>query len=215
MNRRLALKNLGLSLGYVVATPTLISIVQSCKNDKGVAFTPEFFSVEEGGVVVILMDIILPKTDSPSASEAGVHMFVDQYIDVSNTEEEKALFKAKMASFLSLAKSKSGKEAVTDITAEELESALATCLKLSKEQIKQQNITMRNYNNAIANGEVAELDINSGAIAFAHELRGWTIRGYKATEEIAKNFLAFDPIPGKYIPCGAVEEFTAGKAWAL
>ncbi|WBU90992.1 gluconate 2-dehydrogenase subunit 3 family protein [Cellulophaga omnivescoria] len=215
MNRRLALKNLGLSLGYVVATPTLISIVQSCKNDKGVAFTPEFFSQEEGDVVVTLMDIILPKTDSPSASEANVHMFVDQYINVSNTAEEKALFKAKMASFLSLAKSNSKKEAVSDITAEELENTLASCLKLSEEQIKQQDITMRNYNNAIANGEVGELDVNSGAIAFAQELRGWTIRGYKATEEIAKNFLAFDPIPGKYVPCGTIDEFTGGKAWAL
>lgn len=215
MNRRLALKNLGLSLGYVVAAPTLIGIVQSCKNNKGDAFAPEFFSQEEGNILVILMDIILPKTDSPSASEANVHMFVDQYINVSNTTEEKALFKAKMANFLSLAKNSAGKEVTTDVTTEELEKALASCLKLSEEQIEQQDVVMKNYNSAIANGEVAELDLNSGAIAFAHELRGWTIMGYKVTEDIAKNFLAFDPIPGKYVPCGTTEEFTGGKAWAL
>ena len=215
MDRRLALKNLGLSLGYVVAVPTLISIVQSCKNDTGIAFTPEFFSQEEGNVVVTLMDIILPKTDSPSASEAKVHLFVDQYINVSNTQVEKDLFKAKMASFIALATKSAGKVTASDLTAEELEKTLASCLKLTDAQIEAKDLALKNYNKAIANGEVAKLDDNSAAIAFAQELRGWTIHGYKTTEEIAKNFLDFDPIPGKYVACGTVEELTGGKAWAL
>ena len=44
MDRRKALKNMGLALGYTVATPTLISIVQSCKNEKVLEWKPDFFT---------------------------------------------------------------------------------------------------------------------------------------------------------------------------
>lgn len=214
MERRLALKNLGLAFGYVVAAPTLLSIVQSCKNDSGVAWTPEFFTAEEGNVLRKLVDIILPKTDSPSASEVNVHMFIDQYINVANTTEQKDLFKAKMASFTALARTDAGIDIGKELREEELEATLARCLKPSEEELQANTIAMQNYTKAIAAGEVADLDVNSGAAAFGRELRGWTINGYKSTEEIAKNFLAFDPIPGKFVPCGTIEELTGGKAWA-
>ena len=35
---------MGLALGYTVATPTLISIVQSCKNEKVLEWKPDFFT---------------------------------------------------------------------------------------------------------------------------------------------------------------------------
>ena len=44
MDRRKALKNMGLALGYTVATPTLISIVQSCKKDAAIVMDPRFFN---------------------------------------------------------------------------------------------------------------------------------------------------------------------------
>lgn len=214
MERRIALKNLGLAFGYVVAAPTLLSIVQSCKNENGVAWTPEFFTDEEGKVLRKLVDIILPKTDSPSASEVNVHLFIDQYINVANTQEQKDLFRAKMSSFTSLAVSNTGKDRSQELNVGELEATLARCLQLKEEDLMANNRAMQNYTKAIAAGEIVELDVNSGAAAFARELRGWVINGYKSSEEIAKNFLAFDPIPGKFVPCGNLEELTGGRAWA-
>ena len=58
MDRRLALKNMGLALGYTVATPTLISLMQSCKQETGPQWTPLFFTPEEGSVLVMLADLI-------------------------------------------------------------------------------------------------------------------------------------------------------------
>lgn len=43
MDRRVAIKNMGLALGYTVATPTLVSLVQGCKNVETVDWTPDFF----------------------------------------------------------------------------------------------------------------------------------------------------------------------------
>ena len=81
MDRRIALKNMGLALGYTVATPTLISIIQSCKTEKALDWTPDFFSKDEGSVITHLVDIILPKTDTPSASEVQVNLFIDRFAD--------------------------------------------------------------------------------------------------------------------------------------
>jgi hypothetical protein len=44
MDRRVALKNMGMALGYTVATPTLISLMQSCQQDTGPDWTPDLFT---------------------------------------------------------------------------------------------------------------------------------------------------------------------------
>ncbi|MGB3142679.1 MAG: gluconate 2-dehydrogenase subunit 3 family protein, partial [Maribacter sp.] len=75
MDRRRVLKNMGLSLGYIVATPTLLGIVQSCKSEPAITWTPEFLTNDQGAVLTKLVDIILPKTDTPSASEVQADIF--------------------------------------------------------------------------------------------------------------------------------------------
>lgn len=77
MNRRDAIKNLGLSLGFVVVTPTVISLLNSCKADP--VWLPEYFSQNEGYLIQSLVDIILPETDTPSASQVNVPQFIDVY----------------------------------------------------------------------------------------------------------------------------------------
>ena len=79
MKRREALKNLGLATGFVVASPSIISLLQSCTAEAK-TWTPVFLSVEEGVVLANLVDIILPKTDIPSATEVNVPQFIDKYI---------------------------------------------------------------------------------------------------------------------------------------
>lgn len=80
MKRREALKSLGLATGFFVATPPIISLLQSCTSEVS-TWTPEFLSVEEGVVLTNLVDIILPKTDIPSATEVNVPQFIDKYLN--------------------------------------------------------------------------------------------------------------------------------------
>lgn len=73
MERRKALQDIGVSLGYKVAAPTFLGIVQNCRNKPEIVWTPEFFTIGEGAVITKLVDLILPGTDIPSASEVQVH----------------------------------------------------------------------------------------------------------------------------------------------
>ena len=96
MDRREALKILGVSLGYAVATPTLLGIVQSCKTENVSKWTPDFFTKEEGVIITQLVDIILPKTDTPSASEVQVEVFIDRFADQVLFKEQRDFLKKTM-----------------------------------------------------------------------------------------------------------------------
>ena len=58
-----------------------------------------------------------------------------------------------------------------------------------------------------------EEEVQSARQAFV-EIKQQTIAYYLSTEEIAKNYLNYLPIPGEYKPCISVEEVN-NTAWAI
>lgn len=215
MDRRKALKNMGLSLGYAVATPTLISIVQSCKESKELAWTPDFFSPDEGKAMIHLVDIILPKTDTPSASEVQVHLFIDRLADQVMEEEQRAFMRMGMSRFFEKALADSGKENIGELEKEDLEPLLAAALGYTKEEEIEMFKSITSYHEAVSEGQQAILDDEISRFAFANNLRGVTIWGYKTSEYIGEEVLAYLPVPGEYIACGDLNELTGGKAWSI
>ncbi len=215
MDRRKALRNMGLSLGYVVATPTLLTLVQSCKQDTALVWTPDFLSKEEGTVLTTLVDIILPKTDTPSASEVQVHLFIDRFANEIMEPEQKELLKMSMGKFIDKALADSGKTSKDNLTAEDLEPVLATALSTPKEEQAKYFELISAYTEAVREQKTASLDDEVSRFAFANNLRGLTIWGYKTSEYVGENVLAYMPVPGEYIACGDLEELTGGKAWSL
>jgi hypothetical protein len=215
MDRRRVLKNMGLSLGYIVATPTLLGIVQSCKNEPAITWSPEFFTQDEGAVLTKLVDLILPKTDTPAASEVQVDIFIDKFAKEVMEKEQQDFFKMSLGKFLEKAMADSGKETISDLNAEDLEPMLSSSLKYSKADQVEMFESITSYTEAIAEGENATLNDETTRFAFANNLRGMTIWGYKASEYVGEEVLAYLPVPGEYIACGDVQELTEGKDWSL
>ncbi|MEH6679718.1 MAG: gluconate 2-dehydrogenase subunit 3 family protein [Sediminicola sp.] len=215
MDRRLALKNIGLSFGYVVAVPTLVSIVQSCKGQPKMEWTPDYLSKEEGAALKNLVDIILPKTDTPSASEVNVHLFIDRFANEAMDLRQRDLFKMTMDKFLARAVKDSGKEGIADLTSEDLEPVLAHALSYKKAEQTEKFKLITSYQEAIEKGEAAELDDETSHFAFATNLRELTIWAYKNSEYVGEEVLAYLPVPGEYIGCGDLQELTGGKAWSI
>lgn len=215
MDRRKALRNMGLALGYTVATPTLISIVQSCKQEPSFEWTPDFFSKDEGAVLTKLVDIILPKTDTPSASETQVHLFIDRFALEVMDEKQQNFVKMSIGRFIEKALMDSGKEKGGELSAEELEPVLAEALSVSKEDEAKNFEAIKQYHEAVAEGKEPLLDDGISRFAFANNLRGLTIMGYKTSEYVGENVLAYLPVPGEFIACGDLQELTGGKAWSL
>tara|TARA_R110002049_G_scaffold125135_1_gene280758 strand:- start:11211 stop:11858 length:648 start_codon:yes stop_codon:yes gene_type:complete len=215
MERRKALRNMGLSLGYMVATPTLIGIVQSCRIERSVEWTPDFFTREEGAVITHLVDIILPKTDTPSASEVGTQLFIDKFAKEVMEKDQQDFVKMSMARFMDKALKDAGKKKEVDLTPEELKPVLTSALKVAKEGEAKQFEAINSYHESVAKGDIAELDDVTARFGFANNLRGLTIWGYKISEYVGEEVLAYLPIPAEYIPCEDTQKLTGGKAWSL
>lgn len=206
---------MGLAMGYTVATPTLLSIMQSCKGEPVATWTPAYFTPAEGGTLTKLVDIILPKTDTPSASELQVDIFIDKFAKDVMEKDQQDFLRLAMGKFTDKALQDSGKAKVEDLTAEDLEPVLASSLKYSKEDEAKMFESITSYTEAVAEGKEATLDDETSRFAFANNLRGLVIWGYTTSEYIGEEVMAYLPVPGEYIPCGDVQELTGGKAWSL
>ena len=215
MDRRKALKNMGLAMGYTVATPTLISIMQSCKGEPVVTWTPEFLTPSEGSVLTKVVDVILPKTDTPSASELQVDIFIDKFAKDVLEKDQQDFLRMAMGKFTDKALQDSGKSKVEDLTTEDLEPVLASSLKYSKEDEAKMFESITSYTEAVAEGKEATLDDETSRFAFANNVRGLTIWGYKTSEYVGEEIMAYLPVPGEYIACADTQELTGGKAWSL
>lgn len=217
MERRSALKNMGLAFGYAVATPTLLSLLQSCKNKPAYAeWTPSFLDKEQGYAMAQTLDVILPKTDTPSATEMNVHVFIDAYLDEVMPLEQRDFVMMKMNKFYDKVLADSGKETLMDIEPEDIDPALQTYLKKrTDEEEETHSEAIMNYMQAIMQGGEASLDDDIARFSFANDLRDLATWAYKNSEYVGEEVLAYLPIPGEYIACGDLETLTGGKAWSL
>ena len=81
MNRRQVLKNIGLGAGYVMVAPAAFNLLQSCKSEPKNEWQPVFLNVTNGMALTHILDVILPKTDTPGASDLNIAQFIDAYMD--------------------------------------------------------------------------------------------------------------------------------------
>ena len=195
MDRRKAIKNLGLSFGLVVATPTAISLLQSCKNDPKIDWSPEFFSDNHGIVVKKLVGLILPQSgDLPGANDVNVAQFIDRYASRVASKEDQENFNGGLDAIIT-----SLGTSVAKATDEDYTNLLTKYLKATPDQ-------MEAFQNN--DGDKQTLEALMG-------LRGISIWGYRNSQKVGTEILAYDPVPGVYFGCVSLEETTGGKAWSL
>ena len=195
MKRREALKNIGLSLGFVVATPTALSILQSCKGDPKIEWVPQFFSQDEGMLVKKLVSLILPKTEAlPGADEVNVAQFIDRYAAMVAGKEDQENFRGGINAIM-----KALGKPITDASDADYDGLLAKYLKATPEQIE-----------GFQSNEDEKIAFES-----LMGLRGISIWGYTSSQKVGTEVLKYDPIPGTHQGCISLEEATGGVAWSL
>lgn len=109
MNRReLLKKSVIASLGLGFAPGLLVSL-ESCAKTRPTADQPVYLTEEQFDAIWQMSELILPQTDSPGASEAGVAPFIDQLFGQYFEEDEKVKYESGLIEFLTNCKDQYGK----------------------------------------------------------------------------------------------------------
>jgi hypothetical protein len=91
MNRREVIKSFSLVPVHALFPSVLTGFLAACKSGAKMEDNGHFTNPEEQKILKELIDVIIPKTHTGSASEAGVHIFLNSVFDQCFTQEQKDL----------------------------------------------------------------------------------------------------------------------------
>jgi gluconate 2-dehydrogenase gamma chain len=131
----------------------------------------------QAAILAAAADRILPKTDTPGAADVGVPAFIDRLYGECMTPAEQKLLTQGLAEVEAAAKSAHG-------------AGFATLTSV------QQDGVLR----AVATAQQGR-DPSSFAL-----LRSATVLGYFTSEQVGRNVLHYDPVPGGYNGCVPIDQ---------
>ncbi len=197
MDRRSALKKTGLFAGAAVAIPAMFSLLQACKIENRLTWQPEFFTEEEAKTIASLVDMILPRTDTPGALDVKVDVFIDKVIAQTYDTEGQETIRKEIAAFNMDCLENYGGSFI------DLNEAKRTDVLLAAEK------TSGKFNPGIWGKTIGEQE----PIGFYRSMKSMAIWAYMTSEEIGENVLNYLPVPGNFEACIPVSE--VGNRWSL
>ncbi len=199
MKRRTALRQMAYAAGFVAATPTVLSLLNSCTSPED-QWMPELLSPEEGRFLTKLVDVFLPKTENlPSATDLNVPQFIDKYVGQIYSQDNAKQFKA----------------AYTKMNIEFFEYAEVKLDHIKEAHIKNFLDEFLKLKSEIDHERLEKPDFEGWTTSeVLNTLKSLSIKAYLTTEKIGEEVLAYEPIPGAYY-CGDLNELTGGRSWSL
>jgi hypothetical protein len=198
MNRRDAIKSSAFMAGAVLAGPSLLSMLQSCKAIDRLHWQPLFLDEDEASFVSAFADTLLPATDTPGALDVKADVFVDLVFAHTYDDEAQHEVRTEIERFNAESREKYG-----DVFA-----------RLSSENRRRCLLDHENRSGKFRKGvwgtAVGEEEQPPG---FYRSLKSLTLWAYFSSEEVGRNILNYDPIPGEYQGCIPLSE--VGNSWTL
>ena len=216
MNRREALKHLGLSFGVLATFPAVSTFLQGCSQQTSVDWQPAFFTEEQSHIITQMVDIMLPADkQTPAASEVGVPEFIDQYVQEVVSLEEQDRIKAFFENITARLKKDADKDSALELEKADIEPMIERSLNKSDAQEQEIKTKIDNYVHSKQNGNDPELFDDVASYALITNIRGLAVWSYKTSKTVGEEILAYSSIPGQQQGCITVQEATGGKAWSL
>jgi gluconate 2-dehydrogenase gamma chain len=199
MNRREAIQRTALALGYAVTGPALVGVLKGCQARPELDFKPVFFTEEQAAVVSELSEIIIPKTETPGAKEAGVPGFIDSMLKEVYTKEDQDKFLKGLAEF----EAEAQKEYGENFMGCSPEDRVALFKKHHDAAVT-----------ALGTGGPTGWWNTAGGAdkPFVLKVKELTLLGFFTSEPGATKVLQYNQVPGPYHGCVPLKE--VGKAWA-
>ena len=197
MNRRDALKKTALAFGAAAGTPTLLSLLQACAQTDRLTWTPQFLNEDQARFISAFVDFLLPKTETPGGLDVKADVFIDLMYSKTYDEAAQKQVVADIEKFNADCKAKFGK-----VFAELSQEDKTACFK--DQEANSPKFAPKVWGTGVGPQE---------PVGFYRSLKSTVLWAYFSSEEIGKNVLSYDPIPGEFRGCMPLSE--VGNTWSL
>ncbi|MDA8699561.1 gluconate 2-dehydrogenase subunit 3 family protein [Flavobacteriaceae bacterium] len=215
MQRRTALKNIGLSLGALTLSSTVVGLFESCQTGTA-AWQPEFLSLEQADLVDKIMDVILPTTENiPGAKDLNLTQFLDGYMAKVSSPEDKEFTLLGLPLVSKLMLEASGKSQVSELTSQDIDDQLNRFLRADPATKESRQNDLNSWAEALENGEQISVPEEGVVQTMLNSIRDLSVFAFKNSELIGETVLAYSPVPGEQQGCISVSDATGGRAWSL
>ena len=197
MKRREALRKTAMLSGSAALTPALLNLLQACQKQKRLSWEPQFLSQQQAQLVSALVDTILPKTETPG----GLEMKVDMFIDLVFAKLYHQQAQSQVVQELQAMDENCQQKYASDFLHLSHDDKAAFLMELEASSPK--------FNGSVWGTAVGEQE----PVGIYRTLKSLMLWGYFSSEEIGKNVLSYDPIPGDYLGCIPLSD--VGNSWSL
>tara|TARA_R110002020_G_scaffold174704_4_gene366229 strand:+ start:19663 stop:20256 length:594 start_codon:yes stop_codon:yes gene_type:complete len=197
MDRRTALKFTGNMTAAAVVGPSLLSLLQSCKEEARVNWQPMFLTMGEAACISKIVDMVLPRTDTPGALDVKVDIFMDRAFAKLYNAEGQDRIRNEIGTFNADCKRDFGDHFL------DLSDADRIKVLEKAEQVPGQ------FGSSVWGTGVGPQE----PVGFYRSLKSMALWAYFTSEEIGETVLSYDPIPGAYNGCVPLSE--VGNKWSL
>ena len=185
MNRRAALKKSALALGAAAGAPSLFSLLQSCSQQDRLTWTPQFLKEDQAKFISAFVDFLLPRTETPGGLDVKADVFIDLVYAKTYDAAAQEQVVSDITKFNEDCKAKFG-----NIFAELSQEDKKACFQ-------EHEVNSPKFPKTVWGGAVGPKE----PVGFYRGLKSIALMAYFSSEEIGKNILSYDPIPGEYQGC--------------
>ncbi|WP_413624959.1 gluconate 2-dehydrogenase subunit 3 family protein [Luteibacter sp. Lutesp34] len=190
MNRREWLKSMSALAVGALAAPSLLAVFEAHAASQKPGKNPQFFKPAQYSLIGAVSDIVIPRTDTPGAVDAGVPLFIDQMFAAVYPKAEQTRYLTAMAAF-----DKAGGKPFLQLDPAQ-RNALVTKL----------------HNEAIAVPKGGKLSPEADFVLMSKKL---TMLGFFLSQPGCTQVLQYDPVPGAWKGDIPLAQAGNGKAWAV
>ena len=210
-------------MGGALSAPTMIAMLEGCKSNTAgetAAATTNFsLSTDYKTLVSEIAEIIIPKTATPGAKDAGVGPFIEMMLKDCYSKSQQVHFIEGLDALEEESKKANSGKKFLESTPQQQTALLTRFEKMSKDEETRNNEPKKIVDNETGlvkdpkDPKFEKTKKEAPPVPFFKLMKELTLLGYFTSEAGAKNALAYVAIPGRYDGC--VKMTPGQKVWAL
>ena len=214
MNRRDAMQRVAYLMGGALSAPTMIAMLEGCKSNTATEAATSFaLSTDYKTLVAEIAEIILPKTATPGAKDAGVGPFIEMMLKDCYSATQQAHFAKGLDDLDGSSKKVNGGKKFLESTPAEQTALLKTFEAMSNEEAKKNAEAKKIVDAETGLTKDTKGKTEAPPTPFFKLMKELTLLGYFTSEVGAKQALVHVDVPGSYVGC--IKMTPGQKAWAL